>query len=155
VITSDNAFDLIDQFRGKKTGMDPLGDHIPFKGDGNGTVAFVDVDGQPVFGVNSSALIRDADKNLARQWRDQLNLGRGKDQVFFHAEAHSLMRAYEKTGGNMPSRVNMYVDRLSCGICQTYLPRLTRSMNIDELSFTFKDGRAAVIRNGEFIGDWQ
>ena len=65
------------------------------------------------------------------------------------------MRAYEKTGGNLPSKMNMYVDRLSCGNCQNYLPRLTKAMNVNELHLTFKDGRTAVIRNGEFIGDWQ
>jgi len=154
-ISSDNAFDLIDEFRGHKTSMEPLGDYIPTKGDGTGTVAFIDLDGKPVFGVNSSVLVNDADKNLGRKWRDELGLNQGEAQMTFHAEAHSLMRAYEKTGGNMPTEVTIYVDRLSCGTCQNYLPELTESMGINQLDLHFKDGRTASIIDGMFEGNWQ
>lgn len=111
----------------------------------------MDINGQAIFGVNSSALLRDVDKNLARSWRDKLGLNRGQAQVVFHAEAHSLMRAYEKTGGNMPSTVNMYVDRISCGTCRSYLPKLSQSMGIKTLNLTFKDGKKGKIENGRFI----
>ena len=148
--TKDTAFDTIDQFRSQKGGLDELGDSIPSKGDGQGTVAFVDVDGKPVFGVNSSTLVRDADKNLGRSWIDRLGLGRGEGQIVWHAEGHSLMRAYEKTGGNMPSYVNMFVDRVSCPNCRTHLPKLADEMGIDNLILNFKDGKIGRISNGIF-----
>lgn len=149
-----NPNKLIDDFRSHKKGMDTLGETIPVKADNKGTVAVIDINGKPVFGVNSSALIRDKDKNLGRQWRTKLGLNRGQAQVVSHAEAHSLMRAYQKTNGQMPKTVNMHVDRLSCGTCQTYLPKLTEAMGIERLNITFKDGRSASISNGKFIGDW-
>ena len=57
-------------------------------------MAFVEVNGKPVFGVNSSTLVRDADKNLGRSWADDLGLkyGQGTGQYLTHGEAHSLMR---------------------------------------------------------------
>lgn len=148
--TKDNAFETIDQFRSRKGGFDELGDSIPIKGDGQGTVAFVDVGGKPIFGVNSSALVRDVDKNLGRSWRDRLGLGQGEGQIVWHAEGHSLMRAYEKTGGNMPSSVNMFVDRISCANCRTHLPKLVNEMGIDNVNLTFKNGRTGRISGGTF-----
>jgi hypothetical protein len=153
--SNDEAFSLIDQFRGKKGGLDELGDSIPIKGDGKGTVAFVEVNGKPVFGVNSSTLVRDADKNLGRYWADSLGLkyGQGTGQYLTHGEAHSLMRAYEKAGGNMPANMNMFVDRYSCSFCRDpkALPDLAQKMGIQNLNLTFKDGSSAVIKNGRFI----
>ena len=51
--------------------MQELGDVIPVRGDGLGTVAYVEVGGRKVFGVNSTALVNDADKPLGRMWRDR------------------------------------------------------------------------------------
>ncbi|NTG50758.1 hypothetical protein G6M04_25535 [Agrobacterium rhizogenes] len=107
------------------------------------------MNGQVFFWVNSTNLT-DADKDLARVWRDRLGLSRGQDQVVFHAEANSLMRAYERTGGNLPSNMNLYVDRNSCGTCQTYLPQMVEKMGISNLSLSFASGRSAIIRNGKF-----
>ncbi|MDL2182701.1 hemagglutinin repeat-containing protein [Pseudomonas sp. ChxA] len=137
-LTDDNAFAVIDVFRDHKQGMDKLGDYIPVRGDNFGTVAVVEVNGQKVFGVNSSALINDADKNLARQWRDKMGFNQGEGQVVFHAEAYSLMRAYEKTGGNLPAQMTLYVDRQTCGNCKQYLPELMHEMKIDTLNSTHK-----------------
>lgn len=150
LIDESNAFGVIDRFRRGKGGLDELGDTIPIRGDGRGTVAFVDVGGRPIFGVNSSVLIRDADKELGRSWSRHLGLGRGKDQVFWHAEGHSLMRAYKKTNGQLPSRLTMFVDRSSCANCRTYLPRLAEEMGITTLKLHFKNGRSGQISNGKF-----
>ena len=156
-ITPDNAFDMIDEFRRLKGNMSQLGDDIPIRGDGNGTVSFVDIDGNPVFGVNSTNLARDIDKNLGRDWASTLDLqyGRGTGQFLTHAEAHSLMRAYDKTGGNLPANMSMYVDRASCSFCRApdALPRMAREMGVENLTLHFKDGRTGIIRNGAF--EWQ
>lgn len=122
-------------------------------------MAAVDLNGQPVFGVNSSSLVRDADKNLGRSWANDMGLqyGQGTGQFLPHGEAHSLMRAYDKSGGNMPSTVTMYVDRFSCPFCQqpNALPELASRMGIQTLNLQFKGGRRAVISNGQFnlVGD--
>lgn len=125
--------------------MDKLGDYIPVRGDNFGTVAVVEVNGQKVFGVNSSALINDADKNLARQWRDKMGFNQGEGQVVFHAEAYSLMRAYEKTGGNLPAQMTLYVDRQTCGNCKQYLPELMHEMKIDTVNVVMKNGQRVTI----------
>jgi hypothetical protein len=149
-LTSDKAFELIDKFRNLKQGMDPLGDYIPVKKDKMGTVAVIDLDGRPVFGVNSDALIRNADKDLMRKWRDLMGWNSGQAQAAFHAEGMSLMRAYEKTGGKLPSTVNMFVDRKTCSICRTYLPELSQKMGTN-INLTFKDGTTAKIIDGIYI----
>ena len=143
--TADNAFDTIDQFRKNKTGFDELGDTIPVRGDGQGTVAFVDVGGTPIFGVNSSTLVNDVDKNLSREWRDRLGFNQGEGQVVFHAEAHSLIRAFDKSDGNLPSTINLFVDRQTCGNCQRFLPELMHEMGVDTLNITMKNGRTLIL----------
>lgn len=100
-------------------------------------------------GYNSGALLNEADKELARQWRKRLGLNSGDAQSLFHAEAHSLMRAFEKTGGNLPSEMTMYSDRVSCSFCQKNLPVLMREMNVDKLMLKFKDGSSMLLKAGE------
>ena len=143
-----NPWGLIDRFRRGKHGLDELGDTIPIRGDGLGTVSFVEVNGRRVFGVNSTALVRDVDKNLARAWRTRLGFNQGQAQALFHAEAHSLMRAYQKTGGKLPRELTLHVDRLTCGPCQGALPDLIREMGIERLIIRTKSGRI-----GEIVGD--
>ena len=121
------------------------------RGDGTGTVAVVDLKGRPVFGVNSTALVRDADKNLARQWAKKLGWDTGKAQTLFHGEGHALLRANEISGGQLPSELNMYVDRYSCAICRANLPDLTEALGVKKLNLFFKDGSTSVIENGKFV----
>ena len=153
-LTRDEAFQKIDDFRASKDGMEPLGDTIPKVGDGQGTVALLDLNGNPVFGVNST-LGSEADMNMARGWRstmeDDYGWGAGKSQTLFHAEGQSLMKAYDMTGGNLPEEMNMYVDRLSCGTCQNYLPDLMDAMGVKKLNLFFKSGKDAVIQDGEYV----
>lgn len=56
----------------------------------------------------------------------------GYAQSLTHAEAHSLIRAYERQGV-MPKKVTMFVDRKTCNICRGELPALLNSMGIEEL----------------------
>tara|TARA_R110002095_G_C4202346_1_gene235160 strand:+ start:318 stop:722 length:405 start_codon:yes stop_codon:yes gene_type:complete len=132
--------------------MQELGDVIPVKGDGLGTVAYVEIEGNKIFGVNSTALLNDADKNLGRMWREKLKFSAGRAQALFHAEAHALMRAYEKTGGKLPSKITLYVDRLTCGPCQASLPKLAESMGIDQLTIITKNGHVGEIIDGKWKG---
>jgi hypothetical protein len=153
-LTRDAAFQKIDDFRAGKDGMEPLGDTIPKVGDGQGTVALLDLNGNPVYGVNST-LGSEADMNMARGWRDTMQedygWGAGKSQTLFHAEGQSLMKAYNMTGGSLPEEMNMYVDRLSCGTCQNYLSDLMDAMGVKRLNLFFKSGKDAVIQDGEYV----
>ncbi|MCH5599228.1 deaminase [Niabella ginsengisoli] len=119
--------------------MQVLGNSIPKIGDGRGTVAFVEVNGEKVFGVNST-LLGEGDKDLGRSWRDKIGLGAGKSQVFFHAEANSLMNAHAKNGG-LPSKMTMYVDRATCANCRKYLPDLMKALGVKELNIIDKSGK--------------
>lgn len=74
----------------------------------------------------------------------------GVGEGLFHGEGHALIRAYDKANGQLPSELNMFVDRWSCGTCQSHLPVLAEEMGVTKLNLQFKDGRAAVIENGEF-----
>lgn len=141
--TPKDPWEAIDDFRGH-AGMPRLGETVPKIGDGNGTVAFVDLDGKKIFGINSS-LLSDSSKDLGRKWKEILGLGRGKDQVFFHAEGNALMRTYERLGGNMPKEMTMYVDRYSCGNCQTYLPEMMKEMGIEKLTIFSKNGKTVIL----------
>ncbi|MEJ5105897.1 RHS repeat domain-containing protein [Chryseobacterium sp. MYb328] len=132
------AWDAIDFFR-DQNGMPVLGNSIPKIGDGKGTVAFVKVNGEKIFGINSS-LLGDGDKDLSRAWRDKIGLGAGKSQVFFHAEAYSLMSAHSKFG-ELPSKMTLYVDRATCPNCQKYLPGVMKALGIKELEIIDKSGK--------------
>ncbi|MEQ9411555.1 MAG: deaminase [Fuerstiella sp.] len=147
-----SAWDTIDRFGSGKRGMQELGDVIPVRGDGLGTVAYVEVGGRKVFGVNSTALVNDADKALGRMWRDRLGFNAGQAQALFHGEAHSLMRAYQKTGVNLPAEMSLYVDRLTCGPCQGSLPTLVKEMGIRKLTIRTKDGHIGDIIDGIWQG---
>ncbi|HCN0517183.1 TPA: type IV secretion protein Rhs, partial [Escherichia coli] len=135
---------IIDRFRSLKAGLSRLGEHIPHQGDGFGTVAYIEINGRKIFGVNSSVL-SDKAKDLGRYWVDRLKLGRGVSQVAYHAEAHSLMRAFEKFRGKLPNEITMYVDRYTCPNCQKYLPLLMKEMGIDKLIIYSKNGKVVLL----------
>jgi hypothetical protein len=128
--------------------MEPLGDALTQRRDGQGTVALLDVGGDPVIGVNST--VADAsDVDLARAWRPTMaeNYGWnvGDNQTLFHAEGQSLLKAYDATDGNLPEEMNMFVDRKTCSICTSGLPDLMDSMGVKKLNVFFKDGTSQVI----------
>ncbi|WP_397386271.1 deaminase [Paenibacillus sp. VCA1] len=111
-------------------------------------MAFTEVNGKKVFGINSSA-ISDESKNLGREFLKSMQekgyfegkrYGQGLTQVLTHAEAHSLMRAWKKSGGNLGDEVVIYVDRLTCGICQGGFPLVKEFLNLKNINIISKDG---------------
>ncbi|EAQ45715.1 hypothetical protein MED193_08678 [Roseobacter sp. MED193] len=76
-------------------------------------------------------------------------------QAMYHAEAHTLMQIYTKTGGNMPPVLTIYVDRVACSSCQAVLPDLVKNMGIDTLKIVLSDRRQPVVTKDGFFGDWQ
>lgn len=52
---------------------------------------------------------------------------------------------YEKTGGNLPAQMTLYVDRQTCGTCKQYLPELMHEMKIDTVNVVMKNGQRVTI----------
>ena len=150
-LVPDKAWELIERFRKKAKSLRQLGDNIPVKGDNLGTVAVVKINRRFFCGVNSKALLDDKSKDLGREFfkfmkskgflKGAKHYGDGAAQVLTHAETHSLMRAWKRTGGNLGEQVTVFVDRLTCGNCRTYLKEVKEAMNIKELTVVTKGGR--------------
>ncbi len=148
--SGSNPWKVIDEYRAMTEGLRPLGDTIPKRGDGNGTVAFTEVNGEKIFGVNSSLLSK-TDKMLGKQYfADMKNAGyfsnvkaygSGSGQVFTHAEGYLLMRIHSIYSDNMPQNITIYCDRRICGICQANLPYFKKYFNLDSLTIINKDGK--------------
>ncbi|WP_099120290.1 RHS repeat-associated core domain-containing protein [Xenorhabdus sp. KK7.4] len=142
----EDPWKIVDRFRRSKNKMEPLGDHIPTPGDNMGTVAFFEMNGRRIFGVNSGTLIK-KDKALGKKWNEKIDY-LSKDEKgtsAFHAEGHALMRAYEKSGGVMPKEITMYVDRQTCGHCERFLPALMKEMGIEQMKLFSKNGASVVL----------
>ncbi len=132
----NDMYDRIAKFR-EKAGLQPYS--IDF-GD---TVAMVEVNGKHYFGVNStiSEQSKIATRPLRQKWLEKIQWSSykqstpkhlGHTQSLTHAEAHSLIRAFERQG-SMPKKVTMYVDRKTYNICRGELPALLNIIGIEEL----------------------
>jgi hypothetical protein len=105
-----------------------------------GTCAKIDVNGKDYFGLNSS--LSPEAKDLRQKWFDKIdwvNSKKGKKpahightQSLSHAEALSLMNAFEAEG-SLPKEITMYVDRPTCPFCISELPILLKTMGVDKL----------------------
>ena len=126
-----------------------------------GTVAFADVDGQPVFGVNSNApgyTVRD--ETMAQQIRDKLialhpdimatgNIGYKPNDALFHAEANALLRAADLAGGSLAGRtIDMRVDRRLCRSCEVVMPVMALQIGNPTLRITDGVGQVFIIQGG-------
>lgn len=153
-LTPAKAFEEIDEFRRLGTGLEPLGPRVPVKGDGLGTVALIENEGRQFFGVNSS-ILSDASKDLGREVFSMMQkqgllkgataYGQGAAQVLTHAEAHALMRMWQKLGPNMPAEVTIFVDRYTCANCQKYLGEVAKTLGVKNLKVVTKRGETIPI----------
>jgi tRNA-specific A34 adenosine deaminase len=149
----EEAMHYIDRFRSRVTGLEPLGDIVPERGDGLGTVALVKA-GRKFCGVNSS-LLSDASKDLGREFFDFMKgkgyfadaawYGQSSAQVLTHAEAIALMRAWRRSAGKMPADVTLYVDRYTCANCRKHLGEVAEVMGIERLTIIDKLGDKVMI----------
>ena len=149
--SADEAFDAISDFRSTRTITDAQG--------GTGTVYITEINGQRYVGVNSTNFT-DADRALSKKWEAELGIPAGpagnfQRQTLYHAEANTLMKIYNDTGGQMPSNVTIYVDRIACSSCQNNLPNLVDAMGVQNLTIKLPDGRSALVTKDGFVGDWQ
>ena len=146
-------FDAINAYR-TLTGMPDTALSLATRAS-QGTVAFGEVDGKYVFGVNSNAPgYTVADQTAAEAMRDRLvqrypdvmatdNPGHMPNNAVFHAEANALLRAAAANGGTLAGRtVEIRVDRGLCGSCKAVLPKLT--MELGNPGVRIVDGAGAV-----------
>jgi hypothetical protein len=155
-------FEAIGSFR-SITGMPDIGSGAARR-NSEGTVAFIELDGQAVFGVNSDAPGYTArDEALARDMRAELierypdimstgNVGHRPNDAMFHAEANALLRAAEPYGGSLAGRtIEMRVDRRLCNSCDKALPGL--GTQIGNPTVRIIDGTGAIwtMRDGTWI----
>jgi deoxycytidylate deaminase len=56
----------------------------------------------------------------------------GRMRFMNHAEAHALIAAHEMLG-TLPSKVTIYVDRITCPFCRNELKYLLKELQIEEL----------------------
>ncbi|MCB9225919.1 MAG: deaminase [Chitinophagales bacterium] len=106
----------------------------------SGTVAKIEINGKNFFGINSSFVPESI--SLRKKWFDKISWvppkksvpkHLGYTQSLTHAEAHSLIEAFEEMG-SLPKKVIMYVDRPTCNICKGELPIIMKAMGIEELA---------------------
>lgn len=155
-------FDAINGFRAV-TGMPDIGGGIAGPKT-DGTVAFTEVDGRPVFGVNGNApgytvsdeaVARDMRSRLVERYPDMMatdNLGHIPNNARFHAEANALMRAVEPYGGTLAGRtIEIRVDRPLCPSCDTVLPLVGLQLGNPTVRFRDAQGREKTMTNGSWL----
>ncbi len=129
-----------------------------------GTVAYTEVDGQAVFGVNANAPGYTArDETLARDMRARLierhpdvmatgNIGHKPNDAPFHAEANALLRAAESNGGTLAGRtIEMRVDRELCRSCEFVLPSMGTQIGNPKVRIIDGTGAVWIMRDETWI----
>ena len=129
-----------------------------------GTVAYMMLDGRPVFGVNSNAPgYTVSDETAARDLRQQLvdrypdimqqrNTGWRPNDALFHAEANALLRASESSGGTLAGRIiDMRVDRELCPSCDRILPLIGLQLGNPTVRITDGSGDIWLLRDGFWV----
>lgn len=145
------------------TGMPDTGSG-PARRASEGTVAYAEVDGQAVFGVNSDApgytmrdeaLARDMRARLIDRYPDIMatgNVGHKPNDALFHAEVNALLRAAEPYGGSLAGRtIEMRVDRRLCGSCDRVLPPLATQIGNPTVRIIDGTGALWIMRDGTWI----
>jgi hypothetical protein len=155
-------FEAIGAYR-TLTGMPDLASTIAGR-TSDGTVAFGEVNGRPVFGVNSNAPgYTVADQSAAEAMRAQLvdrypdvmattNVGQIPNNAIFHAEANALLRAAEANGGSLAGAdLRLQIDRELCRSCETVLPKISEQLGNPTVRIIDGRGDMWVMVNGIWI----
>ncbi|MBL7746242.1 MAG: hypothetical protein JNM19_02340 [Chitinophagaceae bacterium] len=106
----------------------------------SGTVCKAEIEGKSFWGINSK--LSPEANSLRQKWFKKITwvppkkkapAHLGHAQSLSHAEAHTLMNAFEELG-SLPRNVTLYVDRATCNMCKGELPAIMKSMGIEELT---------------------
>lgn len=131
----------------------------------NDTVSVAIVDGEPFFGVNSTARAYTLDDRFAaRQAVSALvekypnvmqsgNVGEGPNDALYHAEATVLLRLARANDGTLAGRtLEVHVDRAMCVSCDRVLPLI--GLEVGNPTVTYVDsmtGERMTMRDGRWI----
>jgi hypothetical protein len=113
-----------------------------------GTVAFTEINGQKIFGTNTTLGLEKLNgnnrvlrENTLKRIQNELgelqdvNYGTKTKTMFLtHAEAEALIKTAEKFNGKLPKEMTLFVDRITCGECQEGLPLLVKLYGIEKLT---------------------
>lgn len=136
----------------------------PARRTSEGTVAYTEVDGRAVFGVNSDApgytmrdeaMAQDMRARLIERYPEVMatgNVGQFPNNALFHAEANALLRAAEPYGGTLAGRtIEMRVDRRLCDSCDVVLPPLAAQIGNPTVRIVDGNGAFWIMRDGIWI----
>lgn len=149
-VTTLDAWVATESYR-KDYGLTPFSKD---DGDNASTIAFTDINGQRIFGTNSS-LYSNTDIQLMNDYHNYivnnpnkpsiLNkiYGRGTSVTFTHAEGNVLVKAYDTFKTNsMPKTITIYCDRETCANwCRNYQIEIARGLDIESLIFVNSNGK--------------
>ncbi len=133
----DRVYNEIEQYR-QEIGLGP------YTIESGNTVASINLDGERIFGVNSTITkeSQEATKALRQKWFEKIQwvppkkkqpLHLGHAQSLTHAEAHALINAFENRE-SLPKKLTMVVDRKTCNMCRGELPALLKTLGLEELT---------------------
>jgi hypothetical protein len=133
-------------------------------GKAHGTVTYIKIDGEDIFGSNSTLpMYTKADYDEAVRLRDALikkypdllkqdNIGEKPNDAFFHGETNVLLRARTKLGGTLAGRtIHVYVDRAMCPSCIKVLPKIGLELGNPTVTFEDYAGRTHTMKDGEWM----
>jgi hypothetical protein len=159
-IVAETAKRAIQAYRNSNNLWDLFGSKI-------GTVAVTTIDGEQIFGSNSTSPTYDgADRAAAVELRDRLiekypdvmntkDVGRRPNDALFHAETTILTRAARANGGTLAGRtIEVHVDREICPSCDAALPYVGLELGNPTVTFVEPTGRRQTIYNGSWIGKY-
>jgi MafB19-like deaminase len=133
-------------------------------GNKRGVVAWTEINGKEVFGVNSRSRGYTSDDNsAARRLRVALiekhpeimnteDIGQFPNDAVFHAEATALLRASAENGGTLAGQtLTVFVDRAACPSCLRVLPKIGLELGNPTVTFVPAVGTPKTMRNGDWL----
>ena len=156
-IAAEVAKRAIAVFRKDKGLLDLFGGRI-------GTVTYTELNGENIFGSNSTSPTytrndRDAAvslrETLLEKYPDIMNtedIGRRPNDGLFHAETTALLRAARLNGGTLEEKtLEVHSDRPLCPSCLTVLPYVGLELGNPTVTFIDSIGLRQTIRNGKWV----
>ena len=130
----------------------------------DGTVAVITINGETIFGSNSSSPTYTArDRAAAIGLRDVLlekhpddmntdSIGRRPNDALFHAETTTLLRAARANGGTLAGQtIEMHIDRPLCRSCDKVLPYAGLELGNPTVTFVGPSATRNTLRNGAWV----
>ena len=130
-----------------------------------GTLAYTELNGKGIYGVNSTVGTYEAsDRAAADKMRDVLikdfpdyfdkdNIGRAPNNAVYHAETTALLRAARENGGTLKGQeLDVHVDSKMCPNCEFILPYVGLELDNPTVTFVGPRGARKTMRDGRWLG---